>query len=197
MNRVSHTRKLTISGILLALYIVIMMATQGFAFGQYQVRIATALYGLAALFPFSVPVFGLANLISNMIMGGLGPIDAIGGCIVGLLSAGAAAWGKRMGLGNWIVIPIITFIPGLVVPLWLAYLLQVPYIILASSLLVGQVICGIVSYILVNAIERVRGTMNNETAPTQHDAMVMSSHEGVMATHDEFTSKEVRSYGKR
>lgn len=82
MNRVSHTRKLTISGILLALYIVIMMATQGFAFGQYQVRIATALYGLAALFPFSVPVFGLANLISNMIMGGLGPIDAIGGCIV-------------------------------------------------------------------------------------------------------------------
>ena len=36
------------------MYIVIMMMTQGFAFGQYQVRIATALYGLAALFPFSV-----------------------------------------------------------------------------------------------------------------------------------------------
>lgn len=102
-----------------------------------------------------------------------------------------------MGLGNWIVIPIITFIPGLVVPLWLAYLLQVPYIILASSLLVGQVICGIVSYILVNAIERVRGSMGGETVSSRHDDVVMSSHEGVMVTHDEFTSKEVRSYGKR
>lgn len=196
MNRVSHTRKLTISGILLALYIVIMMATQGFAFGQYQVRIATALYGLAALFPFSVPVFGLANLISNLIMGGLGPIDAIGGCIVGLLSAGVAAWGKRMGLGNWIVVPIVTFIPGLVVPIWLSYLLQIPYLILVSSLLVGQVICGIVSYILVNAIERVHGTIVNEATPGRYDDMVMSSPEGVVR-HDEFASEEVRSYGKR
>lgn len=196
MNRVSHTRKLTISGILLALYIVIMMATQGFAFGQYQVRIATALYGLAALFPFSVPVFGLANLISNLIMGGLGPIDAIGGCIVGLLSAGVAAWGKRMGLGNWIVAPIVTFIPGLVVPIWLSYLLQIPYLILVSSLLVGQVICGIVSYILVNAIERVHGTIVNEPTPGRYDDMVMSSPEGVVR-HDEFASEEVRSYGKR
>lgn len=196
MNRVLHTRKLTISGILLALYIVIMMATQGFAFGQYQVRIATALYGLAALFPFSVPVFGLANLISNLIMGGLGPIDAIGGCIVGLLSAGVAAWGKRMGLGNWIVVPIVTFIPGLVVPIWLSYLLQIPYLILVSSLLVGQVICGIVSYILVNAIERVHGTIVNESTPGRYDDMVMSSPEGVVR-HDEFASEEVRSYGKR
>lgn len=46
-----------------------MMVTQGFAFGQYQVRIATALYGLAALFPFSILAFGFGNLISNLIMG--------------------------------------------------------------------------------------------------------------------------------
>lgn len=72
MNTLSTTKKLTISGLCLAMYIVIMMMTQGFAFGQYQVRIATALYGLAALFPFSVLAFGIGNLVSNLLMGGLG-----------------------------------------------------------------------------------------------------------------------------
>lgn len=35
MNTLSTTKKLTISGLCLAMYIVIMMMTQGFAFGQY------------------------------------------------------------------------------------------------------------------------------------------------------------------
>ncbi|MBS4914208.1 MAG: QueT transporter family protein [Veillonella sp.] len=164
MRTWSTTKKLTVSGLCLALYIVVMLITQGFAFGQYQVRIATALYGLASLFPFTVIVFGLANLISNFIMGGLGPIDAIGGCIVGLVTTGGIVIGKRLGFGNWIVIPFIALVPSLVVPLWLAPLLDLPYALLVTSLLVGQSISAVFSYFLVNALERVMGLKTVETS---------------------------------
>ena len=46
-------QKLVFSALCIALYIVVMMCTQSFAFGQYQIRIATALYGLSAIFPVS------------------------------------------------------------------------------------------------------------------------------------------------
>ena len=70
----TKTQKLTISAICIALYLVVMLCTQSFAFGQYQVRIATALYGLSYIFPFLVVPFGIANVISNLVMGGLGPV---------------------------------------------------------------------------------------------------------------------------
>lgn len=55
MNReFTKTQKLTISAVCIALYLVVMLYTQNFAFGQYQIRIATGLYGLAALYPFLV-----------------------------------------------------------------------------------------------------------------------------------------------
>ena len=99
----TKTQKLTISAVCIALYLVVMLCTQSFAFGQYQVRIATALYGLSYIFPFLVVPFGIANVISNLFMGGLGPVDAIGGFIMGVLTSGVIALGKRYGLGCWIV----------------------------------------------------------------------------------------------
>lgn len=183
MNTLSTTKKLTISGLCLALYIVIMMVTQGFAFGQYQVRIATALYGLAALFPFSILAFGFGNLISNLIMGGLGPIDAIGGCIVGLVTTSGIVLGKRMGFGNWIVIPFITLVPSLVVPLWLSPLLGVPYVVLVTSLLVGQGISAIVSFFIVNGLERFSHIIMGREPVMKEEAMKLQ--------------REVPSYGKR
>ena len=45
MKNLTKTQKLTISALCTALYLVVMMCTQSFAFGQYQVRIATTLYG--------------------------------------------------------------------------------------------------------------------------------------------------------
>ena len=59
MKNYTQTQKVTIAGIAIALYIVIMMCTQTFAFGQYQVRIATAMYGLSAIFPFLIVPFGV------------------------------------------------------------------------------------------------------------------------------------------
>ena len=155
MRRHLDNQKLVFSALCIALYIVVMVCTQTFAFGQYQIRIATALYGLSALFPFLVVPFGLANVLSNTIMGGLGLPDIIGGGIVGILTTGLIVLAKRRGCGNWIVWTAVTFVPGLCVPIWLSAILQIPYWVLASSVLVGQCISGLASYLLVGALERV------------------------------------------
>ena len=155
MKQFNNTQRLTISAISIAMYLALMIGTQGFAFGQYQVRIATALYGLSAIFPFTIPAFSIANFVSNTVMGGFGLVDSIGGAIVGLLTTGLIVLAKRQGLGNWVLIPIITFVPGLIVPIWLTYFLPVLYWVLVSSLVVGQFVCGVVSYFLINALEKV------------------------------------------
>ena len=151
----SKYHQLTLSGIYIAMFLVIMMCTQSFAFGQYQIRIATALYGLSAIFPFLVLPACLANVLSNTVMGGLGMLDIIGGGLVGLLTTSLIVYGKKQGWGNWIVFVAVTFIPGLCVPAWLSVLINVPYWILASSILVGQAICGVCSMLLVSSLEKL------------------------------------------
>lgn len=155
MKHLSKTEKLATSGVVMALYIVVMVFTQSFAFGQYQVRIATAIYGTAYLFPFLVVPLGFSNLLANMVMGGLGVFDIVGGGLVGLLTAGCCALLGRRRVTPWAVIAPITLIPALGVSLWLSYLLNVPYWALAGSLLVGQAIAGVVGALLVNALKRI------------------------------------------
>ena len=150
----SNTQKLTISAVCIALYLVVMLCTQSFAFGQYQIRIATALYGLSYLFPFLVVPFGIANIASNVLMGGLGPVDAICGFIMGILTSCAIVLGRRCGFGTWVVAAAITLLPGLGVPVWLSYLLRIPYLVLAASLLVGQFVSGFAGMMLINAMEK-------------------------------------------
>lgn len=151
-------QKLAVSGVVVALYVALMYLTQGFAFLQYQIRIATALYSLGALFPFLVVPLGFANLLSNIIMGGLGPLDAFGGFAAGILTTGAA-WLIGKSKFKWsdilIALPII-FIPGLLVPIWLSYLLELPYAVLAVNLCLGQVVPGIAGVLLVKALKGIK-----------------------------------------
>ena len=155
MKNMTKTRKLAVSGMVMALYIVIMSITQSFAFGQYQVRIATAIYSTAYLFPFLVVPLGLSNLLSNMVMGGLGFFDIVGGGLVGLLTAGSCALIRKMKWTPWLTMVPITLIPALGVSLWLSGIIGVPYWTLAASLLVGQAIAGVAGAVLVNALKRV------------------------------------------
>lgn len=155
MKEQFSTQKIAIAGLCIALYIVVMICTQSFAFGQYQIRIATALYSLSAIFPFLIIPFGLANVVSNTVMGGLGILDIIGGFIVGIVTTSIIAYGKSKGCGNWIIWLAITLVPGLGVPVWLSVLLDLPYWLLASSILVGQCISGFAGMLLVTALERI------------------------------------------
>ena len=94
-------------------------------------------------------------MLSNTIMGGLGVLDMVCGGLVGIATTALIVLAKRHGCGNWIVWLAVTFVPGLCVPIWLSVILNLPYWVLASSLLVGQCISGIASFMLVSALERV------------------------------------------
>ena len=148
-------RKLTISAIAIALYIIIMYTTQGFAFGQYQVRIATSLYSLSYIFPFLILPLGLSNLLSNTLMGGLGLLDMVGGFSVGIITSGLVYLIRRYKISEWTIALPIILIPGLLVPVWLSYLLKIPYSILAVSLCIGQIIPGIIGVLLVKHLKNI------------------------------------------
>jgi uncharacterized membrane protein len=155
MKQMNKTQKLTFSAAVMAIYIVLMYLTQSFAFGQYQVRIATAIYSVAYLFPFLVVPMGMANLLSNLLMGGFGFFDIVGGGLAGILTAGSCALLRKMKAKKQLVFFPVALIPALLVSTWLSYLLEVPYWTMALSLLVGQVISGIAGVLLVQALGKV------------------------------------------
>lgn len=106
MKNLTKTQKITISALAMAMYVVIMIFTQSFAFGQYQVRLATAIYGLSALFPFLTIPLGIANCLSNTIMGGLGPLDMMGGGCIGILTCSLIVLAKRHNLSNLLIVVV-------------------------------------------------------------------------------------------
>ena len=153
MKKMNRTHKLALSSMVMAVYIVVMYLTQSFAFLQYQVRVATAIYALAYLFPFLVLPLGVSNLLSNLLMGGLGVLDIVGGGVVGILTALCCALIRRLKLSEWLLVLPVTLIPAFGVSAYLSGLLGIPYWALASSLLVGQFISGVVGVLLVKALK--------------------------------------------
>jgi len=147
----TKTRKLTFSALIAASYFAVMFATQGFAFGPYQIRLATAIYAMAYPFPFLVLPLALANSFSNM-LGGFGMLDIVGGLGVGIVTAGLVALVKWCKLPMFLVILPIIFGPGLIVPLWLSPLTGLPYWALVVNICIGQTIPAILGYILIRAL---------------------------------------------
>lgn len=159
IEHMSKVQKLTFSAIIMALYVVILYCTQSFSFGAYQIRIATSLYALSYLFPFLVIPLGLANFIANTI-GGLGLLDMIGGCLVGIVTTACIVGIRKLKWNRWLIAIPIVLVPGLGVSTWLSYLLKIPYQALAVSLCIGQVIPAITGVLLVQALRRVFHTSN-------------------------------------
>lgn len=151
-NEFSKVKKITISGIIIAVYIVVMFLTQSFAFGQYQVRIATSIYALASIYPFLIVPLGLANFLSNTLMGGLGLPDMIGGFITGILTASSCFYLRKINI-YLVALPILV-LPTILVPIWLSYLIHVPYGILAVSIGMGQILPSIVGVLIVKYLEK-------------------------------------------
>lgn len=154
MKHLSNTQKLTISALFVTSYIILMYFTQSFSFMQYQIRIATALYALSAIFPFLIVPSGIANFLSNTIFGGLGILDMLGGLFVGLLTASLIVLIKKSKLPLYFICLPIIFIPGLVVPMYLHILLNLPYWVLAVNILIGQIPPSLLGYFLVATLEK-------------------------------------------
>ena len=153
-ENMSKVQKLTVSAMVMALYVVVLYFTQSFSFGAYQIRIATALYALAYLFPFLVLPLGFANFIANFLFGGLGLLDWFGGCFVGIIVTAIIVLIRRTGWSRWLMILPIILVPGLGVPSYLSYLLHVPYSVLATSLCIGQSVPAVCGVVLVNVLQR-------------------------------------------
>ena len=153
-ENMSKVQKLTVSAMVMALYVVVLYFTQSFSFGAYQIRIATALYALAYLFPFLVLPLGFANFIANFLFGGLGLLDWFGGCFVGIIVTAIIVLIRRKGWSRWLMIFPIILVPGLGVPSYLSYLLHVPYSVLATSLCIGQSVPAVCGVVLVNVLQR-------------------------------------------
>ena len=153
-ENMSKVQKLTVSAMVMALYVVVLYFTQIFSFGAYQIRIATALYALAYLFPFLVLPLGFANFIANFLFGGLGLLDWFGGCFVGIIVTAIIVLIRRKGWSRWLMILPIILVPGLGVPSYLSYLLHVPYSVLATSLCIGQSVPAVCGVVLVNVLQR-------------------------------------------
>lgn len=153
-ENMSKVQKLTVSAMVMALYVVVLYFTQSFSFGAYQIRIATALYALAYLFPFLVLPLGFANFIANFLFGGLGLLDWFGGCFVGIIVTAIIVLIRRKGWSRWLMILPIILVPGLGVSSYLSYLLHVPYSVLATSLCIGQSIPAVCGVVLVNVLQR-------------------------------------------
>lgn len=153
-ENMSKVQKLTVSAMVMALYVVVLYFTQSFSFGAYQIRIATALYALAYLFPFLVLPLGFANFIANFLFGGLGLLDWFGGCFVGIIVTAIIVLIRRKGWSRWLMILPIILVPGLGVSSHLSYLLHVPYSVLATSLCIGQSVPAVCGVVLVNVLQR-------------------------------------------
>ena len=155
IERMSRMQKMTFSAMMMAIYIVVLYLTQSFSFGAYQIRIATSLYALSYLFPFLVFPLGFANLISNMLFGGFGIADMIGGCLVGILTTASIVLIRKKGWNRTFIAVPIVLLPGLGVAVYLFYFLNIPYWLMALNLCIGQLIPAVVGVVLVKVLERV------------------------------------------
>ena len=151
-NNMTRLQKLTFSAMVMALYIVVLCLTSSFSFGAYQIRIATSLYALAYLFPFLVVPLGLANLLSNMLFGGFGVADMLGGFLVGA----CIVLIRRKNRSRMLIAAPIVLVPGLGVATYLSYILAIPYPLMALNLCVGQLIPSVAGVALVKLLERAR-----------------------------------------
>lgn len=150
MNR---TKKISLSGLIIALYVVIMYFTAGVAFYQHQIRFATALYALAFIHPFLIIPLSIANALSNVLLGGLGLVDIVGGFMVGLLTTSTVVLIKILGMDEYYTFLPVFLIPALLVPIWLGPILGLPYSLLVVSLLIGQFVPAILGVYLIKWIK--------------------------------------------
>lgn len=154
MEQYTDIQKLTLSGLIIGLYCIIMYFTQSISFGPYQIRIATALYSLAYIYPFLILPLGIANFLSNM-LGGLGLIDMIGGCIVGIITAYLITLIRNYKCSLWICAFPIIFVPGTIVPIWLSAINSLPYSTLVISLCIGQIIPSLLGVALTKTLSKI------------------------------------------
>lgn len=147
-------KRLTASGITIAIYIDLMYLTQFLSLGQIRIRVADCIYALCHVYPFLIVPLGVANFIGYLFFGGFGPVDMIGWTLVGTITAAGVRIIRILQLNKWFTVIPVIMIPGFFAPVWLSYLLHIPYIILALGILAGQSVPAVAGVVLLKKIVR-------------------------------------------
>ena len=132
------SKKLTVSGIMMAVYVVMTVIFGVFSYGPIQVRFAAGLYTLAAPMPFLIVPLSLATSIANL-FGGYGLPDAIGGFV----ATAAACYGCYLFRNRGLLVPLA--IPLFSAPILAAYLhilFNLPILVTFASIFTGQLIAA-------------------------------------------------------
>ena len=145
----NKTKKITYSGIVIALYIIIIYLTSSLSFGTIQIRVANILYGLCFKMPFLVIPLSMGVILSNLLFGGLGIVDIIGGTITTLVTTYLISKCKKPIM----IIPIMIFTVALGISTYLHLLLNIPFSLLFIQIALGQIIPSILSYLIVKRIK--------------------------------------------
>lgn len=133
-----------------AVYIMIMYITKDFAFQGSYLRLATSLYALGAINPFYIIPIALADLYSNVLIGGLGFWGGIGGFITGVIGAGGCYYiKKRYGRDNYVFYPIL--LVGFIIPIWLCPAIGANYFEVLPNVVLGQVIPAFFALLLLQS----------------------------------------------
>lgn len=136
----TKTRMLTTSAVLAALYVLIALGLPATALANY--RLSTALYALAAWNPSLIPGLAIGNALAGLPQG---PIDMLMGAVVGL----ATAWACSK-LGRLAPVAVLV-IPTVLVPTWLSWMFGAPYLVVMLSLLKGQALSALLSWVLMRS----------------------------------------------
>lgn len=128
-------KRITKTAILAAIYVVLTIALGEFSYGPIQFRISEALVILPLVEPSAIIGVFLGCMISN-IFGGYGLIDIIGGSLVTLL---AAYLTSKMPNKLLAALPPI-ILNAFIIPIWLAKLTNIPYIIIAINIAIGEIL---------------------------------------------------------
>lgn len=119
-----QTKVVVRAGLIAALYIALTGALAPISFGPLQFRVAETLTVLPILFPEAVPALFVGVLISNIIFGGLGMPDIIGGSLTTLIAAYVTYRYRR----NFVAYLSPVVFNAVCVSAYLSAILNVPYL---------------------------------------------------------------------
>lgn len=143
-------RSLAVSGLVAAAYAVVTVLFAPISYGYIQVRISEALTVLPFLFPQAVPGLFVGCLIANF-AGGFGILDVVLGSGATLIAAVLTALMPNVWLAS--VPPVVVNMA--VVGGCLSFLLEIPFLLCALYVGLGQVIaCCFLGIPLVLLLER-------------------------------------------
>ncbi len=127
------TSALARAGIIASVYVVVSYILMPISYGLVQFRAAEALTLLPILYPEAIWGVFIGCFIAN-ILGGLGPWDIFGGSLVTLLAAYVTYRYRHSLIAYLSPIVLNAFLVGA----YLSVLLEVPYVIVAASVGIGQ-----------------------------------------------------------